>query len=88
MPEPVTPSTSIAPEALLVEQQIEAINRFPDQNPNPVMRITHDGHLLYANAASEPIRLALGVEVAKNCRTACSTGCGPSATTTRRPPLR
>ena len=46
-----------------MEQQIEAINRFPDQNPNPVMRITHDGHLLYANAASEPIRLALGVAV-------------------------
>jgi class 3 adenylate cyclase len=63
MPEPVMPSPSIAPEALLVEQQIEAINRFPDQNPNPVMRITRDGHLLYANVSSEPIRLALGVEL-------------------------
>ena len=53
----------IPPETQLLERQVEAINRFPDQNPNPVMRITHDGHLLYANAASEPIRLALGVEV-------------------------
>jgi class 3 adenylate cyclase len=63
MPQPVRPSTSIAPETLLVEQQIEAINRFPDQNPNPVMRITRGGHLLYANVSSEPIRLALGVEI-------------------------
>ena len=48
MPDSVTPSP-IAPETLLLEKQIEAINRFPDQNPNPVMRITRDGHLLYAN---------------------------------------
>jgi class 3 adenylate cyclase len=61
MPDPTR--TSIAPETILLEQQIEAINRFPDQNPNPVMRITRDGHLLYANLSSEPIRLALGVEV-------------------------
>jgi class 3 adenylate cyclase len=61
MPDP--PSDPIAPQTLLVEQQIEAINRFPDQNPNPVMRITRDGHLLYANASSEPIRLALGVDI-------------------------
>src|SRR6185436_18251264 len=53
----------IAPETMLLEQQAEAINRFPDQNPNPVMRITRDGHLLYANQSSEPIRLALEVEV-------------------------
>lgn len=36
-------------------QQIQAINRFPDQNPNPVLRVTEDGHLLYANPASRPI---------------------------------
>jgi class 3 adenylate cyclase len=55
--------TALPAETLLVEQQIEAINRFPDQNPNPVMRITRDGHLLYANVSSEPIRVALGVEI-------------------------
>jgi class 3 adenylate cyclase len=55
--------SQIAPESMLLEQQIEAINRFPDQNPNPVMRITRHGHLLYANESSEPIRLALGSEV-------------------------
>src|SRR4051794_197213 len=61
MPDQSAPPVS--PQTLLVEQQIEAINRFPDQNPNPVMRITRDGHLLYANSSSEPIRLALGVEI-------------------------
>jgi hypothetical protein len=48
---------------VLLERQIEAILKFPDQNPNPVMRSTTDGQLLYANAASAPIRQALGVEV-------------------------
>ena len=62
MPDSAMPSP-IAPETMLLEKQIEAINRFPDQNPNPVMRITRHGHLLYANESSTPIRLALGVEV-------------------------
>ncbi len=50
-----------SPEDALLGAQIQAINRFPDQNPNPVMRISRDGRLGYANVASEPIRLALGV---------------------------
>jgi class 3 adenylate cyclase len=48
---------------VLLEQEIRAINRFPDQNPNPVMRMSEDGYLLYANPASEPIRRALRLEV-------------------------
>ena len=36
---------------------------FPDRNPNPVMHVGRDGALAYANAASQPIRRALGVEV-------------------------
>jgi class 3 adenylate cyclase len=52
------------PEAtILAERQIEAINRFPDQNPHPVMRMTDDGLLVYANVASEPIMSALGIQV-------------------------
>jgi class 3 adenylate cyclase len=47
----------------LLESQIEQINRFPDQNPNPVMRMNEDGVLLYANTASAPIMKALGVAV-------------------------
>ncbi len=49
-------------EYLLLEREIEAINRFPDQNPNPVLRVTANGRLVYANAASAPITSALGVD--------------------------
>lgn len=50
-------------EILLLEEQIQRINRFPDQNPNPVMRMTDDGELTYANPASRPIAAELGVTV-------------------------
>ena len=41
----------------------KAVDRFPDRNPNPVLRVSREGLLTYANPASEPIRRALGVEV-------------------------
>ena len=47
----------------LLEEQVRSINRFPDQNPNPVMRVTWRGEVTYANQASEPILQALGVAV-------------------------
>ena len=47
----------------LTSEQVSAINRFPDDNPNPVMRIDADGHLIYANPASGPIVRSLGVRV-------------------------
>ena len=47
----------------LLEREIDAINRFPGQNPHPVLRMTPDGRLTYANASSAPVRAALGVEV-------------------------
>ena len=47
----------------VLSNQVQAITRFPDQNPNPVLRVSEDGHLIYANGASEAIRRALGVEV-------------------------
>jgi class 3 adenylate cyclase len=50
-------------DVLLLDRQVQAINRFPDQNPNPVMRMSNDGFLLYANVSSAPIRRAWGVEV-------------------------
>jgi class 3 adenylate cyclase len=49
--------------AQLTGEQVKAINRFPDDNPNPVMRIDADGHLIYANPASAPVLKALGVAV-------------------------
>ncbi len=39
----------------------KAVERFPDRNPNPVMRVSLSGTLLYANAASAPIVEALGL---------------------------
>jgi class 3 adenylate cyclase len=47
----------------LTTDQVCAINRFPDDNPNPVMRIDIDGHLIYANPASAPILQSIGVTV-------------------------
>lgn len=42
---------------------VKAVDRFPNLNPNPVLRITHDGRLQYANPASVPIQQALGIAV-------------------------
>ena len=47
----------------LLETQIQAINRFPDQNPNPVLRVALDARLTYANDSSAPVRRALGADV-------------------------
>ena len=41
----------------------KVVERFPDRNPNPVLRITPAGELRYANVASLPIVAALGVQV-------------------------
>ncbi len=49
--------------ARLTGDQVEAINRFPDANPNPVLRFDDDGHLIYANPASAGVLKALGVSV-------------------------
>jgi len=49
--------------ALLTGAQISAINRFPDDNPNPVLRMDADGRLIYANPASAGVLEALGVAV-------------------------
>ncbi len=55
-------------EAALVERdqrmaELEAMTRFPDGDPNPVMRIGDDGVLLYSNAASDEVLHALGMKI-------------------------
>ena len=42
---------------------MHAMTAFPDENPNPVLRIDREGVLAYANPASEPVVAALGAEV-------------------------
>jgi two-component system cell cycle sensor histidine kinase/response regulator CckA len=38
-----------------VQAEVRSLARFPEENPNPVMRLSREGVLLYANAASGPI---------------------------------
>lgn len=38
-----------------IKKQIEELSNFTKENPNPVLRCTKDGEMLYANAASEDI---------------------------------
>jgi class 3 adenylate cyclase len=40
---------------------IQAMTAFPDENPNPVLRLDRDGVVVYANPASEPVRAAFGI---------------------------
>jgi class 3 adenylate cyclase len=42
---------------------LKALDKFPDRNPNPVMRASRDGVLTYANPASALVRKAIGTEV-------------------------
>jgi len=39
------------------------MDKFPDENPNPVLRVTCDGRLQYANPNSDAVPRALGIEV-------------------------
>jgi PAS domain S-box-containing protein len=45
------------------EERILSVARFPAENPNPVMRATTDGRLLYANPASQALLDAWGTKV-------------------------
>ena len=37
------------------EEAIKNVAKFPDENPNPVLRVSENGQLLYANVASKPL---------------------------------
>jgi class 3 adenylate cyclase len=41
----------------------KVVERFPGQNPNPVLRMTYAGDLRYANEASRPITAFLGIGI-------------------------
>ena len=43
-------------------EQIETISRFPDENPDPILRISNDGRLLYANRNSSTLLRSLNWE--------------------------
>jgi hypothetical protein len=37
------------------QAEIESLARFPGENPNPVLRMTREGTILYANPCSAPL---------------------------------
>jgi PAS domain S-box-containing protein len=37
------------------DEELRSVAKFPDENPNPIMRIARAGEILYANAASAPL---------------------------------
>ena len=37
------------------DEAVKSVAKFPDENPNPVLRIDKDGTILYANEASDPL---------------------------------
>lgn len=66
-------SRPLPPDIAALERQVELINGFPDQNPNPVLRIRDDGLLLYANEASSPILTTWAVAVGETLAPAIFT---------------
>jgi len=46
-----------------LENEVAMHAAFPDQNPNPVLRISRDGVILNANRASEPVLRTWGIEL-------------------------
>ncbi|MEO8159521.1 MAG: PAS domain S-box protein, partial [Betaproteobacteria bacterium] len=53
------------------ETQIRALARFPQENPNPVMRMTAEGRVLYANPASAPLQRLCNVSAAGQAQGHC-----------------
>ncbi|MFB3071077.1 MAG: PAS domain S-box protein [Nitrospirales bacterium] len=37
------------------QEEIASISKFPDENPNPILRLSQDGTILYHNKASAPL---------------------------------
>ncbi len=46
-----------------LQKQLEIVLKFPDQNPNPVLKIKMDGTLLYSNGAGTEIHQAWDVGI-------------------------
>jgi PAS domain S-box-containing protein len=46
-----------------IQQEIESLAKFPAENPNPILRVRHDGEIIYANAGSEDLLVGWGCAV-------------------------
>lgn len=53
-------------------KKIESLARFPEENPNPILRVTSEGILAFANQSSDPLLKAwdcqVGLKVPKDLR--------------------
>ncbi len=47
----------------LAIEQTESLSKFPDENPNPILRIATDGTIIYANRGSAPLLELWGCQV-------------------------
>ena len=47
-------------KAQLTDAQIRSMAEFPEENPNPVLRVTEDGRVLYANRPAQALLDAFG----------------------------
>ena len=50
-------------ERIRAQEEIKSLAKFPGENPNPVLRITKDGEIIYANDGSLPFLKAWNCEV-------------------------
>jgi len=50
-------------EKIQAEEAMQSLAKFPDENPNPIFRISDHGELLYANRISSGILTQLGCEI-------------------------
>jgi PAS domain S-box-containing protein len=49
-------------ERVLAEEEIRSLARFPSENPNPVLRVSKDGRVIYANVGSAPLLKTWGCQ--------------------------
>ncbi len=47
----------------LAESQVSALERFPNENPDPILRVDNEGTILYGNAASRMLLSSWGTKV-------------------------
>ncbi|KKL10612.1 hypothetical protein LCGC14_2554080, partial [marine sediment metagenome] len=59
-------SIGIAVKRQRAEEEISRLAKFPDENPNPVLRVSGEGVVLYANQAAGPLLEVWGCQQGKS----------------------